>query len=224
MKTLDLFTGTGSFKSVANSMGFQCLSLDNRELDGVDMVCDFEEWDPGIMPFIPDFVWASPPCTTYSRAAGNFHRYGERALTAFAEKSDRMMLKLLALLKEWSCDFVIENPMGRLRNMSFMSGIPRQTVWYCQYGYKIAKPTDIFSNLNYDLFNQDGFKAKQCYNGNRQCHHEKSPRDYRKAKKLGLHRNGVRAKSKQCISVPPNLIRELLNVSLKIKSYEYQKI
>jgi hypothetical protein len=41
-------------------------------------------------------------------------------------------------------------------------------VWYCQYGDKRAKPTNIWTNLDIEF--------KTCFNGNKYCHHEQSPR------------------------------------------------
>ena len=57
-----------------------------------------------------------------------------------------------------------------------MQGIPKATVWYCQYGDKRAKPTDIWTNNLYSLFNQNGWKPRpECWNGRKGCH-ESAPR------------------------------------------------
>ena len=65
-----------------------------------------------------------------------------------------------------------------MRKMDVMKGIPRATVWYCTYGDKAAKPTDIFSNNIWNpLFNHEGWKPRpECWNGNINCHHEAAPR------------------------------------------------
>jgi hypothetical protein len=42
--------------------------------------------------------------------------------------------------------FFIENPMGGLRKMDYMQGIPRHLITYCQYGFDYRKATDIFTN------------------------------------------------------------------------------
>ena len=64
-----------------------------------------------------------------------------------------------------------------LRKMPFMQGLPRVTIWYCQYGDDRAKPTDIWSNHIYDpMFNPNGWKPRpECWNGREDCH-ESAPR------------------------------------------------
>ena len=40
------------------------------------------------IPFMPDMIWASPPCTSYSIAGISHHRNNQLPKTEFAEKSD----------------------------------------------------------------------------------------------------------------------------------------
>jgi hypothetical protein len=80
----------------------------------------------------------------------------------------------ISLIKTWQeinpkLIFYIENPRGMFRKMSFVRSFIRKTVWYCKYGDKRAKPTDIFTN-------NINFVPKICHNGNKECHHEPSPR------------------------------------------------
>ena len=105
--------------------------------------------------------------------------------------------------------FFIENPRGLLRKMPFMNDIPRTTVWYCQYGDDRAKPTDIWSNNIYSMFNQGGWQPRpECWNGNRGCHHEAAPR----GSKTGTQgRSGAYDRSK----VPHTLCLEVLNSCVK---------
>ena len=79
--------------------------------------------------------------------------------------------------------------------MNFMLGIPKTTIWYCKYGFKNAKPTDIFSNHIYSLFNTDGWQPRQeCFNGNVKCHHDKQPRGYAAKKSSGALGKGTQGK------------------------------
>ena len=71
----------------------------------------------------------------------------------------------------------------------------RQTVWYCQYGDKRAKPTDIWTNL-------PNWTGKQCHNGNKDCHHEPAPRGS-KTGTQGLKNAKLRG------VIPENLFKEL---------------
>ena len=66
MKLLELFSGTGSVGTVAKDMGFEVVSLD---LKNADINCDIMKWDYKQYP-VKHFhmIWASPPCTEYSKA------------------------------------------------------------------------------------------------------------------------------------------------------------
>ena len=102
---------------------------------------------------IPDVIWASPDCTTYSFAAISYHRTKyettgslnpKTEYAKFCDKANRHLINLISQLKPkyW----FIENPRGGLRKMEFMQGLPRYTITYCQYGDFRQKPTDIWTN------------------------------------------------------------------------------
>ena len=101
----------------------------------------------------PDIIWASFDCTTFSMAGIGFHRKknpetGELdAVSAYAKQCDRIDQHVLRLIEELRPVFYfIENPRAGLRKMSWMQGLPRYTVTYCQYGDTRMKPTDIWTN------------------------------------------------------------------------------
>ena len=67
MKLLELFSGTQSVGKVARELGYEEVCLD-RDLDA-DIKCDIMDWDFKVfLPGAFDVIWASPPCTEYSRA------------------------------------------------------------------------------------------------------------------------------------------------------------
>jgi hypothetical protein len=204
MNVLELFAGSRSIGKVAEELGYEVFSVDINNFEGIDLVKDIEFLTKEDIPFIPDVIWASPPCTTYSIAAISHHRDMGKPKTEFAAKSDRLILNTLKLIKEYNCKYFIENPRGYLRKMDFMKGIPKTTVWYCTYGDMRAKPTDIWSNNIYSLFNVNGWKPRAiCFNGNTNCHHQPAPRGS-KTGTQGLKNNYERSK------VPTELCKEIL--------------
>ena len=65
MHLLELFSGTSSVGVVARSLGYNVISLD---LKNTNINCDILEWD--YTQFDRNHfqvIWASPPCTEYSR-------------------------------------------------------------------------------------------------------------------------------------------------------------
>tara|TARA_R100000664_G_C2729041_1_gene120116 strand:+ start:136 stop:771 length:636 start_codon:yes stop_codon:yes gene_type:complete len=205
MKVLELFAGSRSIGKVAEELGYKVFSVDINNFKDIDLVKDIEFLTKEDIPFIPDMIWASPPCTTYSIAAISHHRDYGKPKTDFAAKSDRLVLKTFELIKELNPKFwYIENPRGYLRKMDFMKGIPKTTVWYCRYGDISAKPTDIWSNNIYSLFNSNGWNSRPiCFNGNINCHHEKAPSGSQKGTQ-GKKGNYERSK------IPYELCKEIL--------------
>jgi hypothetical protein len=150
-------------------------SVDWVAYDNIDLVIDVEGMQINDVPFVPDVVWASPDCTTYSIAAISTHRDGTSPKSDYAKKCDRVNLHFISLIKQWlaihpDLVFYIENPRGMLRKMPFMQEFQRHTIWYCQYGDDRAKPTDIWTN------NRRWVPRPPCHNGNRNCHHQPAPR------------------------------------------------
>lgn len=182
---LELFAGSRSVGRVAERFGHTVFSVDIKPFDGMSLVADVNEIDLNDIPFIPDVIWASPPCTTYSIAAISHHRNGTIPTSEFAKVSDKLLEKTLMLIRHFEqvnpqLKFFIENPVGMMRKMPMMRGLDRATVTYCKYGDTRMKPTDIWTNHKFSLFNPHGWRpAPKCFNGNEGCHHEAAPRGSR---------------------------------------------
>ena len=180
MKVLELFAGSRSIGKVAQERGHEVFSVDLKDFEGINLFIDIEDLRPDMIPFKPDMIWASPPCTTYSLAAISHHRPINGLKSDFAFKSDNLVRNTLKIINYFNCIYYIENPRATLRKQSFMKGIPKTTIWYCKYGDISAKPTDIFSNNIYSIFNPTGWHPREeCCNGNINCHHESAPRGSR---------------------------------------------
>lgn len=205
MKVLELFAGSRSIGKAAESLGYDVFSSDVNDFDKIDYVVDILNFDIKKVPFHPDIIWASPPCTTYSIAAISHHRPKNKPLSNFAIKSDLIVKKTLQIIKELNPNkWYIENPRGLLRKQNFMIGLPKTTVWYCTYGYNRAKPTDIWSNNIRSLLNINGWQPRpECFNGNKNCHHEAAPRGSRTGTQ-GVKGNYNRSK------IPNQLCLEIL--------------
>lgn len=175
VNVLELFAGSRSVGCAAESLGMNVFSVDWEKYKGIDLSIDIENLSISDIPFIPDIVWASPDCTTYTIAAISHHRNGVEPKSEYAAKCDNVNKHFISLINQYlvwnpSLVFFIENPRGMLRKMPFMKDFIRHTVWYCQYGDDRAKPTDIWTN------SKTWEPRPMCHNGNINCHHQSAPR------------------------------------------------
>lgn len=180
MIILELFAGTRSISRAFERRGHKTFSVEwDKKFKNIDIYDDVNNITPekviNLCGGVPDVIWASPDCTTYSVAAISHHRTKNpdtgsldpvSDYAKFCDKTNRHVIDLIKQLKP-KC-FFIENPRGGMRKMDFMQGLPRYTVTYCQYGDKRMKPTDIWTNHP-----EPNFKPP-CKNG-APCH-EKAPR------------------------------------------------
>ena len=151
MKVLELFAGSRSIGKVADRLAFDVYSSDIEQFGGIDYVTDIMDFDPTKIPFVPDIIWASCPCTAFSVAAigKNWTKVGDDYLpkNPRAEFGLKLVQKTLEIIEHFNPTyFFIENPRGMLRKMPIMADLPRQGVTYCQYGDTRMKPTDIWTN------------------------------------------------------------------------------
>lgn len=152
MKILELYAGSRSIGKAGDSLGYTVFSSDIEQFGGIDYVVDILEFDYSKVPFIPDMIWASPPCQGFSVAAiGKNWNHDNTPKTDSARLGMKLALKTLEVIEYYqklnpNLIFFIENPRGKLRKMPFMEHLTRHTVTYCQYGDTRMKPTDIWTN------------------------------------------------------------------------------
>ena len=196
MKVLELFAGSCSFSNVAKEYGYETFTTDYNNFDGIDYVTDILQFDYNELPYKPDIIWASPPCTYFSVASIGKHwnknhtPKSKEAITGMAivNKTKEIINTLQPKY------FVIENPRGKLRKLDLLDNFNRVTVTYCQYGDNRMKPTDLWHNL-------DWTPRPMCKNG-MPCH-VAAPRGSQTGTQ-GLKGNYERSK------VPYELCKEIL--------------
>lgn len=183
MILLELFAGTRSISKVFEKRGIKTFSIEwNKDFENIDLYEDINKVSVKdiikLCGGVPDVIWASPDCTTYSMAGISHHRIKNKetgnldAVSEYAKFCDKTNKHVLDLIEELKPKYYfIENPRGGLRKMDFMKGLYRYTITYCQYGDKRMKPTDIWTNHPSPQF------KPICKNGDN-CH-EKAPRGSR---------------------------------------------
>lgn len=181
MKVLELFAGTRSIGKAFEARGHEVYSVDwDDTLPDIDLRTDIALLKAeDIMRAFgrPDVIWASFDCTTFSIAAISHHRKKNPVtgnldpVSEYAQRCDDIDQHVLALMRELGGLYFIENPRGGMRKMTWMQGLPRYTVTYCQYGDTRMKPTDIWTNHPLPRF------RPPCKNGD-PCH-DSAPRGSR---------------------------------------------
>jgi hypothetical protein len=150
LKVLDLFAGSRSFSKQAQLMGMETFTSDINAFEGIDYVTNILEFDVNRLPWKPDVIWASPPCTCFSVASigRNWQLPDRTPKTPGALLAITIVQKTADIIRQLNpTHFFIENPRGMLRTLPTLGHIPYlQTVTYCQYGDTRMKPTDIWTN------------------------------------------------------------------------------
>lgn len=149
MKVLELFAGTASFSRVAVTMGLDTFTSDYDSSFDTNYCIDILDFDINVVPFVPDVIWASPPCESFSVASiGKHWNTDNTPKTEAASGGVRIVQKALEIIRDINPKyFIVENPRGKLRKLPFMQDFYRYTVTYCQYGDTRMKPTDLWTNI-----------------------------------------------------------------------------
>ena len=200
MRIIELYAGSRSIGKVAEQRGHEVFSSDLIDFGGIHYVVDVLDFDLNKLPFVPDLIWASPPCTGFSVAAIGHHWTGGKG--AYIPKTDtarlgiKLLDKTLEIINHFpTATYYIENPRGLMRKMPQMQGLNRHTVTYCQYGDTRMKPTDIWTNST------KWTPRQMCKNGD-PCH-EAAPRGA-KTGTQGLKGAYLRSQ------IPPELCEEII--------------
>jgi hypothetical protein len=204
MKVLELFAGSRSVGKIAEELGMEVFSSDLIEFEGIHYPISILDFDVNKVPFQPDVIWASPPCTGFSVAAIGHHWSGGKGAyipkTETAKLGIELVRKTLEIVNHFQPTYwFMENPRGVLRKLDVVKGLKKNSVTYCQYGDERMKPTDIWTN-------SDVWTPKpMCKNGD-PCH-VAAPRGSRTGTQ-------GRANAYERSKIPEELCREILKSCL----------
>ncbi len=155
---IDFFTGSGSFATVARSMGYEVISIDNRRRAGTcepTLKIDIRDLDPlAFSELNVKVMWFGLPCTIWSFASGGFHLDKDFQPKTELAVSHLQILESMQLLIEKSPDvyWFIENPRGNLQKYPPFKkwlDLNHGEINYCtlsSYGFPTTKPTMIATN------------------------------------------------------------------------------
>jgi hypothetical protein len=208
MKLLELFSGTGSVRKAVGERFSEVVSIDILQKFNPTECCDILEWDyTQYSSGYFDVIWASPPCTEYSKAKTQ----GERNFVL----ADSIVKRTLEIIEYFSpMVWFIENPQtGKLKDREFMLGIPYIDVDYCQYGKAYRKRTRIWTNIEYDgkLCNKESCPAVVNGRHKLSCGNGYSHSNKTESKYSGQKYTDRAIPKEEKYSIPTLLIQELFN-------------
>lgn len=213
-----MILGQGIVTQFFYELKWKVASVDSSQISNATMKRDFLSIKPEELPFVPDFIWLSPPCQTYSRLAGGKHRSPKKGELEKSEESlehNYIFAKVEELLywckqKAPHLIVAIENPVGYLKSMPLMIhftknfGLFATQVNYCAFGRDEMKPTMIWTN---DKGLRDALSKFTC---------EKKCPYHKKRHPANVRRDG----SKVDFSVIPHPLAEEVAEYVESKFYE----
>ena len=202
MNTLELFSGTQSFsKRVPNPITVDLLPKFKPTHVADMLTWDYKQYPVGHF----EIVWASPPCTQYSKARQNAKTPRD------LEGADALVRKAFEIIDYFKPRvWIVENPASGLlpqRMFNIRPDIQGYIADYCAYGKPYRKSTMFWCNLPLKLKRCDGAGKCEQMEGNK--HVGSCGNGTKKYNSVGI--SGCWAKDE----IPPDLIDDLLTQLFK---------
>ena len=155
MRVLELFKGTGS---ISKAIGRVCPGADVTSVDIVPrykpthlvdiLKFDYKQYKPGHF----DFIWASPPCTSYSKMQDIASKHKSKAEREdMMKEGDKFIQRTLDIIDYFKprIGWLLENPAtGYLPRRDILKPYKFVDTTYCMYGYPYMKRTRIWGSVN----------------------------------------------------------------------------
>ena len=142
---LELFSGTGSVGRAFHACGWDVFSVDIDSATNPTLVANVLDLQLDALPSSVDCIWASPPCTHYSRARTKAKTPRD------LDGSDALVWKVLDIIDYYDVPWFMENPeSGLLKSREVVAGLPMRVVDYCKYGKPYRKRTSIWTNTGWE--------------------------------------------------------------------------
>jgi hypothetical protein len=147
MRLLELFCGTKSVSHAVGANYTEVVSVDILPRFAPTICTNIMDWDYTVYP--PghfDDIWASPPCTQYSKAKTR----GVRDLAG----ANAIVARTLEIIRYFNpVRWYMENPeTGLLKDQEVVRGLPYIVFDYCRFGLSYRKRTAIWTNQTVDSF------------------------------------------------------------------------
>ena len=164
--SLELFCGQGIITQEFCGRQWLVKSIDSDPKSYATNVIDIMKATYDDIGYVPDFIWASPPCQTCSNLGGGMHRCassGEFEKTQEAHDHNYLFTQMMYIIK-WAkaknphLIVVIENPQGQMAKMPLMIEFMRSfnlyksTIDYCAFDRCDKKPTNLWTNVSFSLY------------------------------------------------------------------------
>lgn len=158
---VDICSGLGGFSEDFDTRGWVVYRYElnpNSAIRGIagdtiTTIGDILEMELDQFPMNPEILVASPPCTTFSVASIRYHweKLPDGTIKPKSEACKtaiKLVKKILEIIEYTKPKFwIIENPramMRRVMNDIIGIGKPTQTTFWCSWGERNYKPTDLW--------------------------------------------------------------------------------